>query len=152
MTVLDRMPSDDLAARITDGPGGYSGVDGDDDARDVVEATRTIQLLRERSRHAQGHVLLAGATLSSRTRIHAPVPGVDHHQRRCTRRGLSPGGTASNPQNDRRYMMIRSRRGGRRHNSDTAELNITAVGQGKAGIEPGAVVETWRGRDCSVIS
>src|SRR5215211_3279701 len=29
MTVLDRVLADDLAARITDGPGGYSGVDGD---------------------------------------------------------------------------------------------------------------------------
>src|SRR5215208_4801707 len=31
MTVLDRMPADDLANRITDGPAGYSGVDGDEE-------------------------------------------------------------------------------------------------------------------------
>ena len=31
MTVLDRMPADDLMARITDGPTGYSGVDGDEE-------------------------------------------------------------------------------------------------------------------------
>ncbi len=31
MTVLDRMPADDLATRIIDGPTGYSGVDGDEE-------------------------------------------------------------------------------------------------------------------------
>src|SRR5215204_4160492 len=31
MTVLDRMPADDLANRIIDGPAGYSGVDGDEE-------------------------------------------------------------------------------------------------------------------------
>jgi quinolinate synthase len=29
MTVLDRMPAGDLVARISDGPTGYTGVDGD---------------------------------------------------------------------------------------------------------------------------
>jgi quinolinate synthase len=29
VTVLDRMLADDLALRISDGPGGYTGVDGD---------------------------------------------------------------------------------------------------------------------------
>ena len=36
MTVLDRMPSDDLAARIKDGPGGYSGVDGDEEIENAI--------------------------------------------------------------------------------------------------------------------
>src|SRR6185436_19889083 len=31
MTVLDRMPADDLASRITNGPTGYSGVVGDEE-------------------------------------------------------------------------------------------------------------------------
>src|SRR3984957_19430690 len=31
MTVLDRMPADDLMSRITAGPSGYSGVDGDEE-------------------------------------------------------------------------------------------------------------------------
>ena len=31
MTVLDRMPADDLADRIAEGPTGYSGVDGDEE-------------------------------------------------------------------------------------------------------------------------
>src|SRR3954452_2689371 len=31
MTVLDRMPAGDLVTRITDGPTGYSGVDGDEE-------------------------------------------------------------------------------------------------------------------------
>ena len=42
MTVLDRMPSGDLAARITDGPGGYSGVDGDE--RWAAEVRRLADL------------------------------------------------------------------------------------------------------------
>ena len=31
MTVIDRMPADDLATRIIDGPAGYAGVDGDEE-------------------------------------------------------------------------------------------------------------------------
>ena len=54
MTVLDRMPADDLATRITNGPTGYPGVDGDEEW--AAEVRRLADLAR---RHAAGAQLSA---------------------------------------------------------------------------------------------